>query len=1142
MRLAATAAMRDRMAPGRGGVFKGDSIRYQENIKGRMSSGFKQLYEFGPYRVDVGLSRVERAGHPVPVPPKAFDLLLLLARNPERLLTKHELMEALWPETFVEDANLTQHVYTLRKALGDRPDGTPYIETVPRRGYRLNADVRQAAADHAVSAPSPAPVVTFTESRATPSVVLDAEHKQATVLHCAIANAAALAERLGSAGLDRAMTRLAEIAGEAVGRYEGILRRRQTDEFVALFGARIVHEDDARRAVLAALAIEKRLRESASDDGDEVHLHIRIGVSSGPVVVSRRTDDRGVEYSAVGETMRVADLLQQIAEPGAIVISDATRRAVEGYVRVNPLPVDARAAGVAAFHVVGLAPDASMRAPRPKRTLSEFVGRRQEMAALASAASLALGGRGQVVGVVGEPGMGKSRLVHEFTQTISSDVAVLEGRCVSYGSLVPYLPLVDLVRASCGVSETDTSEDIGHAIARVVHNLDLSADAGTWLLRLIGMVDNTMALEGLSAEAVKARTFDVLRTLFLKAAVRQPLVVVVEDVHWIDRTSEEFLTTLVERLMAARVMLVATHRPGYRAPWMDRSYATQITLAPLTATDSLRLVESIDIEHPLTQDVAAAIFAKAEGNPFFLEELARAVSEHGPETETIPNTVQGVIMARLDRLPDRAKRLLQTASVVGREVPLSLLRLLWDRHDDFEPELIEASRLEFLYERPGGDDTAYVFKHALTQNVAYDSLLARDRGDLHLRAARALRELHAERLDEIAATLAYHYARTDLVEEAVTWLIRAADQAAHVYANAEAILHLDLARRRLDRLHDGPTRDRLTVDVALRHAHSLYFLGRFKESVAVLQPHAARVARLSDAALTAAFTFWQAHMYSRLGDQRRAAESAQRAIEAATLAGDDATLGKAHGVLALEGHWSGNTVDGVAHGEKAVCLLRSKAEERWWLGMAYFYVAMNHLLAGSFDAALAEAARADAVGKEIGDPRLQTYAGFTAAWVEASRGTHELAIAICRRSREQAPDRVSRAYASMILGYAQLEAGDHRSAHDLLEPLVAELEWFGFPQWHAWSSILTGETYRRDGDVDTAAAFVQRGLDIATGARYWYAVGFAERISARMARDQGRPSESAEAFARALQTFERIGARFEAERTRVEAAEGKSVL
>lgn len=898
-----------------------------------------------------------------------------------------------------------------------------------------------------------------------------------------------------------------------------------------MFGARVVHEDDPWRAVLTALAVQHRVAQLVPERRpDDERPALRIGIATGPVVVTKRLDDRGADYSAVGETMRVADLLQQLAESGTTLISHATRQAVEGYVPLERTSLEV--GGAAAFRITGAAPARLVRPPRLMRTLEPFVGRVHELGLLADLATRARAGRGQVAGVVGEPGIGKSRLLLEFTSAMT-DLTVIESRCVSYGSLVPYLPLADLVRAYCDVKDGESADDACRAVRGAIAGAALPADAERWLLRLLGARDTPA--DNVSPEAIKARTFDVLRALLLHASTLRPVVIVIEDIHWIDRTSEEFLALLVERVVAARVLIIVTFRPGYQVPWRDRSFVTQLTLSALTAADSEALMGAIARETRIPPQLSAEILAKAEGNPFFLEELTRAVLERGPD-DRVPDTVHGVVMARIDRLPDTAKQILQTAAVLGREVPLRVLTRVWRGTPQIASELEELCRLEFLFEKSSGDEQMFVFRHALTQDVAYDSLLARQRRDLHLEAARALEALYGSRIDDMTATLAYHYARTDLTEEAVTWLIRAADRAARVYANAEAILHMDLARRRLERLPPGAGRDRRMLDVALRHAHSLYFLGRFRESVDVLQPHAAPLTRLDDPGLTAAYCFWLAHMYSRLGDQRRAADSAYRAIDAATSAGDWATLGKAHGLLALEGHWAGNAADGLAHGEEAIRLLRVCPDQQWWLGMAHFYVAMNHLHTGEFEAALAEATNADTVGKEIGDPRLQTYAGFTAGWVEASRGNCESAIALSRGSREQAPDRVSRAYASMILGYALLEAGDHRAARDQLEPIVTELESFGFPQWQGWASTLTGETYRLDGALNAAVTCVERGLDVARQARYWYAVGFAERIAGRIARDRGHWEESVAAFDRALQTFERIGARFEAARTRKETA------
>ena len=1084
-----------------------------------------QVYEFGPYRVDVALSRLERAGDPITITPKTFDLLVLLARNQHRVVSKTELMETLWPNTFVEEGNLTQHIYTLRKALGDRPDGAPYVETVPRRGYRLAAQVRavsNAAGAAATMAQSEPPAA----SRAP--VVREGERKRATVLHSGVANASDIAERLGSVEMHQLIDQVLLVAQEEVARYDGVIIETHADGFVAVFGAREVHEDDARRAILTALGIGRRINALATLPSADDNLALKTGITTGPLVINRVTAGEHVEYKVVGDALRTAAMLQQFAEPGAVLISDTTERAVAGHVHTEPAGPVGRSA---AFRVTGLRPHAQTMAPG--RVLGTFIGRGREVSLLDGLLTQVVAGKGHAISVVGEPGMGKSRLVYEASRAMAARAGssvILEGRCVSYGSLVPYLPLIDLLRAHCDVLETDPPAAIREAIDEAVHDNGLPADAGAWLLRLISVVDGSATLESLSPEAVKARTFDALRLLFLKASAKRPLVIVVEDVHWIDRTSEEFLATLVGQLLAARILLIATYRPGYRPPWMERSYVTQITIGPLSAGESAELLGSVAGDQHFATEVSSAILQRGEGNPFFLEELARTVVEQGAGDQAIPDTVQGVIMARLDRLADAPKQLLQTASVVGREVPRRLLERL-SQGRDLDAPLAELCRQEFMYERVGGDEPVFVFTHALTQDVAYDSLLSRSRRELHLQTAQALEELYSDRLDEMTATLAYHYARTDLIDESVIWLLRAAERAARVYANAEAILHLDLAARRLQRMPEGDERDRRMIDVALRHAHSLYFLGRFRESVDVLVPHEARLSRLNDAALGGAYSFWLAHMYSRLGDQRRAAANAERAIASATEAGDQATLGKAHGLLALEGHWSGQTADGIAHGTAAVALLTPRSDQRWWLGMTHFYLALNHLLTGRFDAALGEAAKADDVGKDIGDPRLQTYAGFAVGWVEATRGRSAEALEICRRAHEQAPDRVSRAYASMILGWALLEDGKHLEALERLQPTVTEIEGFGFPQWQALTAVFTAEALRREGRLAEAESMVERGLGVAAGAEYWYAVGFAQRTAGHILRDQGLPQEASLKLAEAAKTFDRIGATFEAGRT-----------
>lgn len=528
----------------------------------------RQFYEFGPFRIDIALSRLELGGEPVPLPPKAFDLPLLLARNTDRVMTKAELMETLWPNTFVEEANLTQHVYMLRKALGDQPSGQPFIDMVPRRGYRLAAAVREivaaapahGAADDVVRPPTDP----STTSLATTSLAPEGERKRATVLDCRIANAAAIVERFGPVAAQKLTRDLLKIAVEELGRYGGLMTERRTDGFVALFGAAVVHEDDSPRAVLAALGIQQRFGQAAPGSHQDEPLDLRIGISAGGVVVTRAGSQEDVEYAAVGESTRVADLLQQLASPGTVLISETTRRAVDGY--IDTVPSGSHGVAGPMFRVVGPLDRTDARSARLARTLAPFVGRQYELAALAELAPRVRAGKGQTVSIVGEPGIGKSRLLHECTQHVAAPagMAVLEGRCVSFGSNIPYLPVADLIRTQCGVRESDPPENITLAIERACRSHDLPVESGSWLLRVIGGIDTSGALETVSPQAVQARTFEALRTLFFKAARRTPLLIAIEDIHWIDRTSEEFLATLVARLAGAPIMIVTTSRSGYR--------------------------------------------------------------------------------------------------------------------------------------------------------------------------------------------------------------------------------------------------------------------------------------------------------------------------------------------------------------------------------------------------------------------------------------------------------------------------------------------------------------------------------------------------------------------------------------------------
>jgi predicted ATPase len=652
-----------------------------------------------------------------------------------------------------------------------------------------------------------------------------------------------------------------------------------------------------------------------------------MGLNTGLMVVGSIGDNLRMDYTAVGDTTNLAARLQQVAEPDTILISETTRRLVRGAIRLEALPavqVKGKAEPVTRYKVLGLGPRRAPLAGREERALSTFVGRERELTTLEELLAQIESGNGQVVGVVGEAGVGKSRLLHEFRQRLADKrVTYLEGRCLSYGSVMPYHPIIDIVRHNCGITDTDDATLIRDKVCFGLQEVDLDPeDAAPYLLQLLGLTEGTEGLTALSPEAIKARTFATLRQMSLNGSRQRTLLFEVEDLHWIDKTSEEYLASLVESLPGTAILLLCTYRPGYRPPWLEKSYATQLALHPLPPRDSHAVVASTLQRAQVPETLTQLILAKAEGNPFFLEELTRVVLERADVLAevAVPDTIQGVLMARIDRLPEESKRLLQTAAVLGREFTLPLLSRLWEGPDTLEPRIQELKRLEFLYERSGAEEPVYVFKHALTQEVAYESLITTQRRFLHVAAGQALEALYADRLEEAYDRLAYHYARTDEAGKAVEYLTRFAEKVARSYANAEAAMALQEARGHIERL-PAEDRDRRTLDIVLRLAHSFYFLGRMQDTRDLLLQQQARVEQLQEPALAGPYYFWCAHTYSYIGDQEQTAQSAQRALEEGSRYGDEATIGKAYYVLTRRGFWVCQYPQGVEYGLQAIAML-----------------------------------------------------------------------------------------------------------------------------------------------------------------------------------------------------------------------------
>src|SRR5499427_5799938 len=661
----------------------------------------------------------------------------------------------------------------------------------------------------------------------TPSAAqgFGAERKLVTVLCGTVASTAADGTRFNLDTLYSVMQELHGLALDVVRPYGGRLHPVLGDHLLLMFGVPAAQEDDARRAVRVALELQRRFQvhQERLEVVCRVPLAFRLGLHTGLAVVGSAADDAALS-AVVGDVVSVAMLLQEQAAPGQLLCSDTTARLIQGLARLKamaPVQLPGQSTPMMTYAILG---GLDRRAPgwdRWERVLSPFVGRKRELATLHALLAQVETGRGQVVGMVGEPGMGKSRLLYEFRQSLEGKrLTYLTGRCLSYGSATPYLPVLEILRHNCGITETDRPEAITAKVHRALQDVEMAPDA--WapvLLHLLGVPEGTDTVTALDPATRKAHTLAAVTQMCLHGSRPQPLILEMEDLHWIDASSEECLTALVERMAGAALLVLVTYRPGYRPTWVDKSYATQVSLQPLTQQESLRGGQAVLREAAQTTPLVPQLLAKAEGNPFFLEELARTVVEQGADASspTVPDTVQAVLTARMDRLPATAKHLLQAAAVMGKEVALPLLQaVIAVSEEALHSDLRHLQTAEFLYETYALSAPVYTFKHVLTQEVAYHSLVRRARQQSHTRVAQVLEAQFPEIAETQPELLAHHYTEADRGAQAIPYWQRAGQRAVERSATVEAVSHFTQALELLKTFPETP--ERMRQELALQLA------------------------------------------------------------------------------------------------------------------------------------------------------------------------------------------------------------------------------------------------------------------------------------------------------------------------------------
>jgi tetratricopeptide (TPR) repeat protein len=624
------------------------------------------------------------------------------------------------------------------------------------------------------------------------------------------------------------------------------------DGIFALFGAPAAYEDHPQRALYAALQMQQQLREHghhpAAQGGSP--LEARVGINTGEVVV--RTVETGgkVEYTPIGHTANLASRLQTVAPAGSIAVSDHTRKLVEGYFELRALgPVQIKGVSepIDMYEVTGLGPLRTHFQLSARRGLTKFVGRERELAEMRRALDLAMSGRGQIVAVVAEAGTGKSRLFYEFKAVMPAECKVLEAYSVSHGKASAWLPVIELLRSYFAIQNQDEPPARREKLRALLAALDPALDDTLpYLFGLLGIGEGPDALAQME-QVKRQRTLDAIKRLIVRESLAQPMVVIFEDLHWIDSQTQALLNLLADSIASARVLMLVNYRPEYRHEWGNKSHYSQLRLESLASDNAAAMLNTLVGDGAELDPLKRMIIERTEGNPFFIEEMLLALFDQGALTRDglhpdplpggegskgrerigavklarplaqlrLPPTVQGLLAARIDRQPGEHKQLLQTLAVLGRESPLGLIRQVVSMPEmQLDRALAELRTAEFIYEQPTTAGVEYTFKHALTQEVAYNSLLVERRKQIHEQAGRTIESLSAGSLWDHYSELAHHYGRSGNPSKAVKYLQLAAEQAMSRSAYAEARDQLNSALELLPTQLDGPERDR--TEIALR--------------------------------------------------------------------------------------------------------------------------------------------------------------------------------------------------------------------------------------------------------------------------------------------------------------------------------------
>ena len=947
---------------------------------------------------------------------------------------------------------------------------------------------------------------------------LEGERKQVTVL---FADLKGSMELLGDRDPEEARQLIDPVIDQimdAVHRYEGTVNHVMGDGIMAIFGAPLAHEDHAVRACYAALAMQSSIRaysvQLRRSHGIEVEL--RVGLNSGEVVVGAIGNDLHMEYSAVGHTTNLAARMEQLATPGTVRLTTHTLDLAEGFIHVAPLgpvPVRGLAEPVEVYELKGVSGLRTRMQAAAARGLTRFVGRQAELEIVGQALRQSGAGHGQIAALVGEPGVGKSRLIWEFTHSHRTQGwLALESGSVSYGKATAYRPLIDLLKVYFRIEERDDGRRLLEKVTGKLLTLDKTLEPTLpALLALLDVGVEDQEWQRLHPTQRRSRTQDACKRLLLRESQVQPLVLIFEDLHLIDSETQAFLNSLIESLPTSRILLLVNFRPEYQSSWGSKTYYAQLRVDPLPPESAEELLLGLLGGGDQQRGLRRTLIQRTEGNPFFLEESVRSLVEAGVlvgergsyrlqaplASIQVPGRVQAVLAARIDRLQPEDKRLLQTAAVIGKDVPFPLLQDIAElSSDDLQAGLGRLQAAEFLYEAKLFPDIEYTFKHALTHEVAYSSLLQERRRAAHAQIVSAMESLYAGRIAEQLERLSHHAVRGEVWPRAVTYLHQAGLKALSHSANQEAVSYFDQALGALGQLPETRQNIEKSIDLRLELRSALHPLGEFERVLDALQKAAGLAESIDDKRRQGRVLSYLAQSHRLSGNHASAIEAGERAIEIGRSFDDPGIQAPANFHLGQIFFHLGDHARAIEFYLNNIKALNGDlAKDR--LGMAGIplvftrgYLSWSLAELGRFPEAIAEWQEAIRLAEEVKHPFSEAFARYCGGFLYLRKGEIERAIAqlepgfaLCQSMNL----RLELPFVASFLGIAYAYVGRHDEGIAMSELAVNEMNSLKIESGRSWIVGFLGYTYLVAGQPAKAVHLMEQALELAElhGERGW---------------------------------------------------------